>query len=87
MFTDVRWVGFLPPIFTYQGAITLSIVTLSIKTYSIKGLFVTLSINDTHITALCHDGDSGILFIVILPSVILLNVVMLSVVAPLPTYV
>jgi hypothetical protein len=29
------------------GATTLSITTLSIMTHSIKGLYVTLSINDT----------------------------------------
>ncbi len=56
-------------------------------TLRIKGLHVTLSINDTdHYYALrnaeCSCAECRILFIVIL-SVIILNVIMLSVVAPL----
>ncbi len=54
-------------------------------TVSIKGLFVTLSINDTQhetICIECHYADSRDLFIVML-NIIMLIVIMLNVVAPI----
>ncbi len=75
----------------FSGATTLSITTVSITTLSVttlclKGLYMTLSMNDTQQThtlyfADCHCAHCRILFTVKL-SVGMLNVVMLSVVAP-----
>jgi hypothetical protein len=73
-----------------NGATTLSITTFSLTTLSIKGLYVTLGINDTHsITMLCHyakcrDAQCQILFVILL-NVIVLSVVILNVVAPSQT--
>jgi hypothetical protein len=71
--------------FTVIGATTLSIMildimTFSVKTLSIRGLYVTLSINDTHLTMRCqcddcHFGECRVLFTVIMLSVIMLSVV------------
>jgi hypothetical protein len=73
---------------------TLSKMTLSIKTLSIGGLYVTLSISDNqhklHSIAMlchcaeCHYGQYHILFNVML-NVIMTSVVMLSFVAPFIT--
>jgi len=64
-------------------AMTLSIMTFSIMTLSIKGLCVTLIINDPEHNNACHysKGHYAVCGIFIA----MLNVVRLSVVAPIPT--
>ncbi len=74
-----------------MGTVTLSKMTLRIKTLSVmalttKGLFVTLSINNTHHNNALPLCWFRIVFIVmrnIMMSVYMLNVVMLSVIVPL----
>jgi hypothetical protein len=60
---------------------TLSIMTFAVTTLSIKGVYLTLSI-----TILCHYAERRNLFIVMLRTIklidIMLSVVMQSVVAP-----
>jgi hypothetical protein len=69
----------------YSGATTLSMTTLSIMTCSsIKGLLVTISINDIQHKTLwteCHFVECHNFFVVML-NVVMLSVVMLKVVAP-----
>ncbi len=60
----------------YLGATTLSIMTFSITTISIEGLYVIHSI-----TTLCYAHCLN--FFIVKLSVVMLNVVMLSVVAPI----
>jgi hypothetical protein len=69
----------------YHGATTLSIMTFRITTLYIMGLFTTLSINDNQLSSMeWHYAVSFEWhFFSVLLSVIMLNVVMLSVVAPL----
>ncbi len=58
------------------------VTTFSIMTLCIKGLLVTLSINDTnHNNIECHYAECRDLFFVTL-NVIMLSVIMLNVVAP-----
>ncbi len=61
---------------SWVGARTLGLTTFNITTLSIKGLFVTLSSQDTR-----HNKIVIILSVIML-SVVMLNVVMLSVVLP-----
>jgi hypothetical protein len=71
-----------------KGAMTLSTVTFSISTLSIKGLIATLSIIDTK-----HDNiaECCVLYIVMLKAItissVILSVIMLSAVAPIHTQV
>ncbi len=67
---------------------TLSIMTLSIMTRSTKGLFATLSINDTqHYSAsvtMLNVVMLTVAFFIAMLSVVMLSVVMLNVAAPFP---
>ncbi len=79
-----------------SGTTTLSAMTFSITTLSIRSFYVTLSLSDSQQTTLgitipcyyaeCHYADSRILFAIMLNvvmlSAIMLSVVMLSVAAP-----
>jgi hypothetical protein len=66
---------------------TLSMMTLSMMTLSTRGLFVTLSINDTRhnsfycLYAECRYAECRIF--IVLPCVITVSAVMLNVMAPL----
>jgi hypothetical protein len=76
-----------------MGATTFSITTLYIMTLSIKGSFATLGMNNTQHTSIeCRYAECcyaecrdylNVMLRVVRPCVIMLNVVMLSVVAPL----
>jgi hypothetical protein len=77
------------------GKTTLSIMTIGITTLSIKGLFMTLSINDTRRNHALHYAEyryaeCHILFTVMLSvlmlNVIMMSIIMLSVVAPRAPY-
>ncbi len=67
------------------GATTLSITILSITTLSIIGLVMTLSINILHNSSECHYAECRD-YLKVMLSVVRLNVIMLSVVAPLRPY-
>jgi hypothetical protein len=75
-FTPFLWWSTKVPS-VYCGATTLSIMTFSITTLSIMGLFSILSMNDTQ-----HEILSVVMLSVDMLSVVMLNVVLLSVVAP-----
>jgi hypothetical protein len=62
--------------FSVNGATTFSKTTLGIMTSSILVLIVTLSVMTLGMSIKCHYAERGVLFAV------MLNVVMLSVVAP-----
>jgi hypothetical protein len=68
-----RWIA------TLEGATTFSIMTLSITTYSIKGLLAPLSIRTFYYYAEYRYAECNILFTV-MPGVIMLSVVKLYVV-------
>ncbi len=65
-----------------NGATTLSIMTFSITTLSIIGLFATISIIETQQRHSAKQLLSSIMLSVFMLSVVMLNVVMMSVVVP-----
>ncbi len=65
-----------------KGATTMSITTLIMTTFSIKGLFGTLGITTFSINDTEHNSTSVTTLSAIILNVVRLNVVILSVVAP-----
>jgi hypothetical protein len=80
---------FMRNIFRNQGAMTFSIMTLTLKSFRIMDLFSTLSIMSLGICTKCHDlechyPECRIVFMLsaVMLSGVSLNVVRLNVVAP-----